>query len=99
MEENGVVRGGKGFIKFILFFQTVVIMNILSVGCGYIGSVLAEELIQNLDFDRLTICDREKENLEKIANKLGEKVHPLQLDFSEYSNLLEIIEEADLVIG
>ncbi len=74
-------------------------MNILSVGCGYIGSVLAEELIQNLDFDRLTICDREKENLEKIANKLGEKVHPLQLDFSKYSNLLRIIEEADLVIG
>ena len=74
-------------------------MKILSVGCGYIGSILAEELIQNLDFDRLTICDREKQNLEKIAYKLGEKVRPLQLDFSKYSNLLKIIEEADLVIG
>ena len=74
-------------------------MKILSVGCGYIGSVLAEELTQNLDFDRLTICDMEKQNLEKIANRLGEKVHPLQLDLSKYSNLLKIIEEADLVIG
>jgi saccharopine dehydrogenase-like NADP-dependent oxidoreductase len=75
------------------------IMKILSVGCGYIGSILAEELVKNLDFERLTICDRAKQNLEKIANKLGEKVHPVQLDFSKYSNLLKIIEDADLVIG
>ncbi len=74
-------------------------MQLLSVGCGYIGSVLAEELVNSLDFEKLTICDSTKGKIDKTAKKLGEKVVPLQLDISNYSNLLEIIENADLVIG
>jgi saccharopine dehydrogenase-like NADP-dependent oxidoreductase len=74
-------------------------MKLLSIGCGYIGSVLAEELTQHLEFDRLIICDSETASIERIVNRLGEKVQCFQLDLSNYSNLLKIIEEADVVIG
>jgi saccharopine dehydrogenase-like NADP-dependent oxidoreductase len=74
-------------------------MKIVSVGCGYIGSVLAEEIAQNLEFDRLMICDSEKQGITRLANKLGDKVHPCQLDLSKYAKLVKIIGSADLVIG
>ena len=74
-------------------------MKLLSVGCGYIGSVLAEELVNSLDFEKLIICDSTKEKIEETAKKLGEKVIPFQLDISKYSNLLEIIDDVDLIIG
>jgi lysine 6-dehydrogenase len=74
-------------------------MKLLSVGCGYIGSVLAEEIVQSLDFDKLIICDSTKEKIVETAKKLGERIFPLQLDISNYSNLLEIIDKVDLVIG
>jgi len=75
------------------------LMRLLSIGCGYIGSVLAEELIHGLDFEELIISDSGKEKIEETAKKLGERVVPLQLDITDYSNLLEVIENADLVIG
>jgi len=74
-------------------------MKILSIGCGYIGSVLAEELVNSLDFEELVLCDTTKEKIEVTAKNLGEKVIPLQLDISNYSNLLGIMEDFDLVIG
>ena len=74
-------------------------MRLVSIGCGYIGSVLAEELIHGLDFEELIISDSGKEKIEETAKKLGERVVPLQLDITDYSNLLEVIENADLVIG
>ncbi len=74
-------------------------MKILSVGCGYIGSVLAEELVHSLDFEKLIICDSTKDKIVKTAQKLGERILPLQVDISNYSKLLEIIDKVDLVIG
>lgn len=74
-------------------------MKLLSIGCGYIGSVLAEEIVHSLDFEKLVICDSTKEKVEETAKKLGGKIFPLQVDISNYSNLLEIIDDVDLVIG
>lgn len=74
-------------------------MKLLSIGCGYIGSVLAEEIVHSLDFEKLIICDSTKKKIEETAKRLGEKTFPVQLDISNYSNLLEIIDDVDLVIG
>lgn len=74
-------------------------MKLLSIGCGYIGSVLAEEIVHSLDFEKLIICDSTKRKIEETAKRLGEKTFPVQLDISNYSNLLEIIDDVDLVIG
>ncbi len=74
-------------------------MRLLSIGCGHIGSVLAEELVHHLDFEELVISDSTKEKIEETAKKLGERVVSLQLDISDYSKLLEVIDDADLVIG
>ena len=74
-------------------------MKILSIGCGYIGSVLAEEIVRSFDFDELIICDSEEERIEKTGRELGEKVFPLRRDISNYSTLLGTINDADLVVG
>jgi lysine 6-dehydrogenase len=74
-------------------------MKLVSIGCGYIGSVLAEEIVHSLDFEKLIVCDSTKEKIVETAKKLGERVFPLQVDISNYSNLLEIIDNVDLVIG
>jgi saccharopine dehydrogenase-like NADP-dependent oxidoreductase len=44
-------------------------------------------------------CDSEKQGITRLANKLGDKVHPCQLDLSKYAKLVKIIGSADLVIG
>lgn len=74
-------------------------MKILSIGCGYIGSVLAEEIVRSVGFDELIICDSEEERIEKTGRELGEKVLPLRGDISDYSTVLETINDADLVVG
>jgi lysine 6-dehydrogenase len=74
-------------------------MKLLSVGCGYIGSVLAEEMVRSLDFEKLVICDSTKKKIEETAKRLGEKIFPLQIDISDYPSLLEVIDDADIVIG
>ncbi len=74
-------------------------MKLLSVGCGYIGSVLAEEMVHSLDFEKLVICDSAKKKIEETAERLGEKIFPLQIDISDFPSLLEVIDEADIVIG
>ena len=74
-------------------------MKILSIGCGYIGSVLAEEIVRSIDFDELIICDSEEERIGKTGRELGDKVFPLRRDISDYSTLLETINDADLVVG
>lgn len=74
-------------------------MEILSIGCGHIGSVLAEEIIQSLDIDSLIICDSEDERIAETARELGDKVRPVTGDISDYSYLLEIIDDVDLVLG
>jgi len=74
-------------------------VKLLSVGCGYIGSVLAEEIAHSLDFEKLIICDSTKEKIEQTAERLGEKIFPLQMDISDYSSLSEIIDDVDMVIG
>jgi len=74
-------------------------MKLLTIGCGYIGSVLAEELIQNLDFEELILADGTKKKIEETAKKLGSPVFPFQLDIENNKNLSRIIDSADLVIG
>ena len=59
-------------------------MKILSIGCGYIGSVLAEEIVHSLDFEKMVICDSTKEKIGGTAKKLGDRVFPLELDISNY---------------
>jgi predicted dinucleotide-utilizing enzyme len=41
-------------------------IRLLSVGCGYIGSVLAKEMAHSLDFEKLIICNGAKEKIENV---------------------------------
>jgi saccharopine dehydrogenase-like NADP-dependent oxidoreductase len=74
-------------------------MKLLTIGCGYIGSVIAEELVHNINFEELILVDTTKKKIEETAKKLGDNVSPFQLEIQDYPSLLEIIDDADLVIG
>ena len=75
-------------------------MRILTIGCGYIGSVLIEHLADRLQSAEIVISDMKKETIETVASDLRkDNVHPLQLDFYDYQKLVQTIKDFDITIG
>lgn len=45
-------------------------LKILTIGCGYVGSVLAGHLADRLQSVEIVISDRGKEMIEKVASDI-----------------------------
>jgi len=75
-------------------------LRILTIGCGYIGSVLAVELAEAMPSAQIAISDsdlnRVRETCEKIAR---DNVSPLQLDISDHTALVHVLRGFDLAVG
>ena len=67
--------------------------NIVVLGCGLVGRVMAEDLSQN---HNVTSVDISKDNLDKIRSK---KVDKICKDVSDAKILNDIIKDFDLVLG
>ena len=67
--------------------------NIVVLGCGLVGRVMAEDLSQN---HNVTSVDISQDNLDKIRSK---KVDKICKDVSDAKILNEIIKDFDLVVG
>lgn len=75
-------------------------MKMLTIGCGYIGSVLIRHLSEKKPKVEIVISDAQKEAVEKVAVSINRKnVQPLQLDLYDYDQLVEIMKGFDLVVG
>jgi saccharopine dehydrogenase-like NADP-dependent oxidoreductase len=75
-------------------------LRILTIGCGYIGSVLAGHLADRLQTVEIVISDRSKETIEKAASHIDkDNVYSLRLDFSDYHKLVDTIKKFDITIG
>ncbi|MEM2849974.1 MAG: saccharopine dehydrogenase NADP-binding domain-containing protein, partial [Candidatus Bathyarchaeia archaeon] len=75
-------------------------MRILTIGCGYIGSVLASHLSEKVPFAEIVISDESREAVEKVASSIGrENVKPLQLNIRDYDRLVKTAETFDLLVG
>lgn len=75
-------------------------MKILTIGCGYIGSVLAGHLAENLPSAEIVISDEDEEIIERVADDVNkDNVRPLQLDVSDYRKLVSTMNNFDLVVG
>ena len=67
--------------------------NIVVLGCGLVGRVMAEDLSQN---HNVTSVDISQDNLDKIRSK---KVDKICKDVSDAKILNDIIKDFDLVVG
>ena len=67
--------------------------NIVVLGCGLVGRVMAEDLSQN---HNVTSVDFSQENLDMISSK---KVDKICKDVSDAKTLNDIIKNFDLVVG
>lgn len=75
-------------------------MRILTIGCGYIGSVMARDLAETLPSAEVTISDSELEKAEKIASSIGkDNVHSIRLDVSNNQSLVKTLEGYDFAVG
>jgi len=75
-------------------------VKILTIGCGYIGSVLAKHLSEKIPSAEITISDENIEAIEKVALSINKSnVKCLQLNFSDYNSLVRIAENFDILIG
>ncbi|MGP3668064.1 MAG: saccharopine dehydrogenase family protein [Candidatus Bathyarchaeota archaeon] len=75
-------------------------MKILTMGCGYIGSVLVRYLSEKIPSAEIVISDENKDSVEKVASSINKSnVTPLQLDFNNYKKLVKTAGEFDILIG
>jgi len=75
-------------------------LRILTIGCGYIGSVLAGHLADRLPSAEIVISDRCKETIEKVASNIDkDNVRSLRLNFSDYHKLVSTIRNFEITIG
>ena len=76
------------------------LMKILSVGCGNIGSVAAEDLSKSRIHDEVIVADYDKTRAEAVAEKIGtDNVSPMQLDATKPDVLQRTLEKYDAVMG
>ena len=75
-------------------------MRILTIGCGYIGSVLARDLAENMPSAMIVISDSDKKRVEEVANAVGKSnLGSIQLDAAEYRKLVHTLKDFDLAVG
>jgi lysine 6-dehydrogenase len=75
-------------------------MKVLSVGCGNIGSVAAEDLAKSMDFVEVVVADNNKARAEAVAKKIGAKnASWIQINASDQKELAKILKDYDLIMG
>jgi len=76
------------------------VVKILIIGCGYIGSVLAKHLSEKIPSAEIIISDENIETIENVVSSINKNnVNCLKLDFSDYDRLVGVARNFDVVIG
>lgn len=75
-------------------------MRVLTVGCGNIGSVAAEDLARSRNNVEVVVSDYDKTRAEAVAKKIGiDSVSAMQLDVTKLDVLQRTLKEYDAVMG
>jgi len=76
-------------------------MRILSIGCGYVGSVISRHLSERLPSSQITICDVNRQSIERVAPFISNRsnVRFLQLNFFDHAELVRTAKDYDIMIG
>ncbi|MEM2905664.1 MAG: saccharopine dehydrogenase family protein [Candidatus Bathyarchaeia archaeon] len=75
-------------------------MRIVTLGCGYVGSVLAGELAETMPSAEIVISDNDPRRARETSERIGRSnVYPLQLDVSDDVRLAQFLRRFDLAVG
>ncbi len=75
-------------------------MKVISIGCGNIGSIAAEDLARSMKFIRVVVADKEKTKAKNVAKKIDkDNVSWIQLDATNHNKLVETLKNFDLAMG
>jgi saccharopine dehydrogenase-like NADP-dependent oxidoreductase len=75
-------------------------LNILTIGCGHIGSVIAKDLAEALPSAKIMISDSQGERAEEIASTIGmQNVRFMELDVSDRRTVVKALTDYDLAVG
>jgi saccharopine dehydrogenase-like NADP-dependent oxidoreductase len=75
-------------------------MKVLILGCGNIGSVAADDFAKSMSSVEVFAADKNAARAKEAAKRVGtENISWIQLDVSNYSELVKELENFDLVMG
>ncbi|MDH5268141.1 MAG: saccharopine dehydrogenase NADP-binding domain-containing protein, partial [Candidatus Bathyarchaeota archaeon] len=75
-------------------------MKVLVLGCGKIGSVATQDFAENMSSVEVFVADKNMVRAKEVAKGIGkDNVAGIQLDVSNYSELVRTLETFDLVMG
>ncbi len=75
-------------------------MKILTLGCGHIGSVIAQDIADALPSAEITITDSQGERAAAIAAAIGRpNVQSREMDVSDQATVVQALREVDLAVG
>lgn len=75
-------------------------MKVLILGCGNIGSVAAEDFAKSMSSVEVFVADKNMVRAKEVAKAIGiSNVSGIQLDASNYSELVNTLRNSDLVMG
>jgi saccharopine dehydrogenase-like NADP-dependent oxidoreductase len=72
-------------------------LKVIVLGAGKIGSVMARDFSENIQDSRITMTDINLERVRKAASLIN--ADWTKLDTTNYSNMVELLREYDLVMG
>jgi saccharopine dehydrogenase-like NADP-dependent oxidoreductase len=75
-------------------------MKILVLGCGNIGSVVAEDIAQNLSSAQITIADMNEDRVKGVVSRIGrDNVSWSKVDALNHDDLVNTLRKFDLAVG
>ena len=75
-------------------------MKALVLGCGKIGSVATQDFAESMNSVEVFVADKNMVRAKEVAKGIGkDNVAGIQLNASNYSELVHTLETFDLVMG
>jgi lysine 6-dehydrogenase len=76
------------------------LMKVLVLGCGNIGSVAAEDLAKSMNSVEIVVADKDEERAKEVAERIGENnVSWIQLDATKRDEIAKALKDFDSAMG
>jgi saccharopine dehydrogenase-like NADP-dependent oxidoreductase len=92
-----IITFGKALIENI---RLLGFMKVISIGCGNIGSVAAEDLAKSMSCIEVVVADKDEAKAKDIARQIDRSnVSSIQLDATDYNKLTNTLKDFNLAMG
>jgi len=74
-------------------------MKVLVIGAGMMGSALAYDLAHSESVEKVILADIDLRRAKHVAESIGEKVNPVELDINYYDDVIDLMGQVDATCG